>query len=157
MTRPAGTHGRRLLLDTNVVVGALLWRGPPWRLLEQSLEDGVELFSSPALLAELRHTLGYAKFTQRLALLQTDTSTLTRRYESIVTQVEPGKVPRVVPGDADDDHVIAAAVAGQVDAIITGDRHLLTIGSHEGIAIVGVQEGLTRLELGDPLRSVDRP
>jgi len=58
MARPASTRSQRLLLDTNVVAGALRWRGPPWRLLEQALEDGVELFSSPLRLAELRHTLG---------------------------------------------------------------------------------------------------
>jgi putative PIN family toxin of toxin-antitoxin system len=145
MAQPGSTRSQRLLLDTNVVVGALLWRGPPWRLLEQALEDGVELLSSPVLLAELRHTLEYAKFTRRLALLGTDTSTLMRGYERIVTLVEPEEVLRVVSGDADDDHVIAAAVAGQVDAIISGDKHLLTIGNHGGIAIVGVQEGLARL------------
>ena len=77
--------------------------------------------------------------------MRTDTSTLMRGYERIVTLVEPAEVPRVVSGDADDDHVIAAAAGGQADAIISGDKHLLTIGSHEGIAIVGVQEGLARL------------
>lgn len=63
--------GRRLLLDTNVVVGALLWEGPPLRLMDQAVEDGIELFSSPVLLAELEHTLSKPKFNKRLALLQT--------------------------------------------------------------------------------------
>ena len=136
------TLGHRLLLDTNVVIGALLWRGPPWRLMEQALEEGLELCSSPVLLAELRHTLGYAKFTRRLDLLRTDADSLVRRYESVVTLFEPADVPRVVLADADDDHVIAAAMAGRVDAIVSGDRHLLAIGSHEGIAILSVQECL---------------
>ena len=48
---------RRLLLDTNVVIGALLWSGPPLRLMEQAVDAEIELFSSEKLLAELEHTL----------------------------------------------------------------------------------------------------
>jgi predicted nucleic acid-binding protein len=55
-------------------------------------------------------------------------------------------VPRIVAGDADDDHVIAAAVAARAELIVTGDRkHLLPIGSHQGIAIVSALEVVERL------------
>jgi len=61
--------------------------------------------------------------------------------------VAPGSVPRVVTNDADDDHVIAAAVAARAELIVTGDRkHLLPIGSHQGIAIVTVREVVERFE-----------
>jgi predicted nucleic acid-binding protein len=47
----------------------------------------------------------------------------------------------VVANDAGDDHVIAAAVAARAELIVTGDRkHLLPIGSHQGIAIVTARE-----------------
>lgn len=136
---------RRLLLDTNVVVGALLWRGPPWRLMEVAVEDGLELVGSPALMAELQHTLSYPKFARRLALLQTDVVTLMNRYQAITTLVVPADVPRVVPADADDDHVIAAALAAQADLIVSGDRHLLSLGSHQDIPIVTVRQALEHL------------
>jgi len=82
MAPPETPHGRRLLLDTNVVVGALLWSGPPLHLMEQAVENGIELISSPALMAELEHTLKYPKFAKRLALLQTDAATLMNKYDS---------------------------------------------------------------------------
>ncbi|MBS0600037.1 MAG: hypothetical protein JSR94_02260 [Proteobacteria bacterium] len=49
-------------------------------------------------------------------------------------------------GDVDDDQVIAAAVAACADLIVTGDRkHLLPLGSHQGIAIVEAAEALRQI------------
>ena len=59
----------------------------------------------------------------------------------------PASVPRVVANDADDDHVIAAAVAARAELIVTGDRkHLLPIGTHQGIAIVTAREVFDRID-----------
>lgn len=68
-------------------------------------------------------------------------------YAALVSLVVPASVPRVVAGDADDDHVIAAAVAARAELIVTGDRkHLLPIGTHQGIAIVTAREVVDRVE-----------
>lgn len=61
--------------------------------------------------------------------------------------VSPADVPRVVPTDPDDDHVIAATVTGQADLIASGDkRDLLPMGSFQGIPIVTAREAVERLE-----------
>ena len=56
----------RLVLDTNIVVAGLLWNGLRRWLLEAAIAGEVELYSSAVLLAELAHTLGYAKFAARI-------------------------------------------------------------------------------------------
>ena len=67
-------------------------------------------------------------------------------YVQAIELVEPSSVPRVVPGDADDDQVPAAALAARAELIVSGDRrHVLPIGSYEGIAIVEAAEALRRL------------
>ena len=138
----------RLMLDTNVVIAGLLWNGPPRRLIEWAIEgESVELFSSPVLLDELAHSLSYPKFAARIEGFGTDIAALVAQYTALVSLVMPASVPRVVANDADDDHVIAAAIAARAELIVTGDRkHLLPIGSHEGIAIVTAREVIDKLE-----------
>jgi uncharacterized protein len=136
----------RLVLDTNIVVAGLLWNGPPRQLLEAAIAGEVELYSSPVLLDELAHTLGYSKFDKRIDGFGTTIATLVAQYTALVSLVMPSSVPRVVANDADDDHVIAAAVAARAALIVTGDRkHLLPIGSHQGIAIVTAREIVQRI------------
>ena len=99
------------------------------------------------LLDELTHTLGYAKFLARIERFGMSVQALVAQYTAMVSLVIPTTVPRVVADDADDDHVIAAAVTAHAELIVTGDRkHLLPIGSHQGIAIVTAREVLDRLD-----------
>lgn len=127
----------RLVLDTNVVFSALLSRGPPYRLLElvQS-RSNVQIYSSPVLIAELAEVLTRPSATKRLAMIGRDAREVLVDYVAAVELVEPVEVPRVVPNDADDDHVIAAAVAAYADLIVSGDSDLLSMGSYLRIGIV---------------------
>ena len=99
------------------------------------------------LLDELATTLGYTKFAARIERFGTHIATWVAQYTALVSLVMPASVPPVVALDADDDHVIAAAVAARAELIVTGDRkHLLPIGSHQGIAIVTAREVVDPIE-----------
>ncbi|MDQ2780219.1 MAG: putative toxin-antitoxin system toxin component, PIN family [Pseudomonadota bacterium] len=135
----------KLVLDTNVVVSALIWGGVPYQLLKAAAAGEVDLVASPDLLTELRDVLGREHLASRLVSQQSTVEQAIAFYAGLVVIVSPLSTPRVVPGDVDDDHVIAAAVAGHADLVVSGDRHLLSMNSHQGIAIVAVAETLKRL------------
>lgn len=127
----------RIVLDTNVVLSALLWRGMPYRLLDAIRSRGeARLFTSPALLDELADVLTRPSATKRLAVIGKAAREVLTDYVDAVEVVEPEHVPRVVPNDADDDQVIAAALAAGADWIVSGDADLLSMGSHQGIPII---------------------
>ncbi|MEO8858364.1 MAG: putative toxin-antitoxin system toxin component, PIN family [Burkholderiaceae bacterium] len=127
----------RIVLDTNVVLSALLWRGKPYQFLEAIRQrSDIQLCSSTVLLAELADVLTRPSANRRLALIRRSAQQILADYVETVEVVEPAAVPRVVPNDADDDHVIAAAVAAGATLIVSGDSDLLSMGSHQGIRIV---------------------
>jgi uncharacterized protein len=141
----------RLVLDTNVVISALLWRGTPYQLLDLIRQrDDLQLVSSVVLLEELAVVLARPSATKRLALIDKTAGELLADYVEAVELVEPMSVPRVVPGDADDDHVIAAAVAAGAAMIVSGDSDLQSLGSHQGIEIVSAAFALQSLLAGGP-------
>ncbi len=127
-----------VVLDTNVVVAALLWDGVPRALLKLvAAEQSVAAVVSPALIAEFERVLQRAQLAERVRATGRSAEELVSRYREIAVTVTPSAVAAVVVADSDDDHVLALAVAARASLVITGDRsHLLPIGRHEGIAIV---------------------
>ncbi len=121
----------RIVLDTNVVLSALLWRGTPYQLLEAIRSRGqARLFTSPALLDELAEVLMRPSAARRLAVIGRSAREGLVDYFEAIQVVEPEQVPRSVPTDVDDDQVIAAAIAAGADVIVTGDADLLSMGSY---------------------------
>lgn len=136
----------RIVLDTNVVMSALLWRGTPHQLLQAiGQQPRVQLFTSAALLEELADVLTRPSPAKRLALIGKTARQVLADYVDAVELVEPLTVPRVVPSDPDDDQVIAAAMAAQADLIVSGDSDLLSMGSHQNIPIVTAAQAFQKV------------
>ena len=120
----------RLLLDTNVLVAALLARGTCHDLLEHCVRHHVVISSRP-LLDELRGVLT-EKFLQR----GIDVRAAVRLFEETFTLVVPGALESPTCRDRDDDVVLATARAGECTAIVTGDQDLLILDPFQGIRVL---------------------
>lgn len=137
----------RLVLDTNLLVSGVIAGGLPRRLLQGALYGEFEFCTSEVLLSELLEVLQRPKFASRLGQAGLTAQSFVDDLRRIAVIVTPAQTPRVVPTDPDDDHVIAAAVAGNADLVASGDqRDLLPLGSFQGIPIVNAREAVARLE-----------
>lgn len=62
---------------------------------------------------------------------------IVRKLRRLAYMSVPTNVPRVIVNDPDDDHVLACAVAAQADLIVSGDKHLHSLGGqYQGVRIV---------------------
>lgn len=134
----------RVVLDTNTLVSALLSpHGPPRRLLDDARAQVFELCSSAVLMAELLDVVSREKFAKRFAQAGLTPLGIVGEIRRLATMTAPASVPRVVANDADDDHVLACALAGKADLIVSGDKHLLGLGGeYQGIRIVPPAEAV---------------
>jgi putative PIN family toxin of toxin-antitoxin system len=125
----------RIVLDSNVIVSGLGWSGPPARILDATLDGSLVLVTSPPLLAELRRVLAYPK----LARLIKGPQQLVDLVEAASIVVIPLRVLDVV-SDESDNRVLEAAVEGAADYIVSGDDHLLTLGTFQRIPVLAPGE-----------------
>lgn len=127
----------RLVVDTNVVISALLWGGTPKALFALGETNDISFYTSRALLDEMADVLSRKKLAKTLSAINATPASLLRHYQGFAHVVQPRSIQRVVLNDPDDDQVIAAAVAARADLIVSGDRHLHDLGGeYNGIHIV---------------------
>ena len=138
----------RLVLDTNIVVSGLIWGGVPRCLLDMARNGRVMLFTSGVLLDELADVLGRDKFAALLASQGITPAFLMQRYGMLATPVNPQPIERTVSSDADDDAVIATALAAQADVIATGDNDLLVLHPYQVIRILNAADALRHADRG---------
>ena len=135
----------RAVIDTNVLLSALLWGGTPRALLEHVRNGTVTLISSQALLAELARVLERPKFDVILLRTYTPRAQSLAEVRQLAEVIDPPPLVQPVCRDPDDDAVLALAIASQADLVISGDDDLLSLGSFEGIPILTPTQALQRL------------
>jgi putative PIN family toxin of toxin-antitoxin system len=134
----------RLVIDTNIWISGLLWRGMPWELLRLAEKGQIVLCMSPAILDELSEVLHYARLQPRLEQVGLVPSEFVAYVMNLTAMFEvqsPGKEP-IVTADPDDDiFLLCAAVAGAT-YIISGDHHLLELEEYVDIPILTIRDFL---------------
>jgi putative PIN family toxin of toxin-antitoxin system len=121
----------RIVADTNVLVSALIFPGgPPEAVYRLALERQIVLVTSRPLLAELGRVLT-AKFGWDVGRSEEAVRQLVR----VADIAEPQQPVVEIQADPADNRVREAAAEGRVEAIVSGDRHLLALVFWRGIRI----------------------
>lgn len=129
----------KVVLDTNVLMSAIFFGGPPFQIVKAWLDGKVEMVVSVEILDE------YESVCQRLKTkypnidyesIETILHLLIRNCELVET-----KTCRVeVSKDPDDNKFIECALCANVQIIVSGDKHLLDISGYKGISVLKPQD-----------------
>ena len=124
----------RLVLDTNVLLSGLIFGGICQRVMLAGIESH-EVYLSPAIFNEVAE-----KLAGKFADLAPTRETALRALRDGSRWIEPVALPVPVCRDADDDWILATALAAKADAIVTGDNDLLVLKRYEGIPILSPRQ-----------------
>jgi len=125
----------RVVLDTNVLVSAVVSDGKPRKLFMKGLENKFSIVTSDLLLAEFARVVRRSKFRTNDREIRRMTLALRSSAEVINVKTRFS----VVKDDPEDDVVIETAYDGHADFIVTGDNHLLALQRFRGIEIISVE------------------
>jgi putative PIN family toxin of toxin-antitoxin system len=130
----------KAILDTNALISAYVFPGgKPEAVYRLALEGHLEIGTSLTLLAELGRVLG-----QKFGWIPDRVEAAVAQMTRIASVVEPRETVQVVKADPADDRVLEAARAFDAEVIVSGDRHLLDLGTWSEIDIVSPAEFIAR-------------
>ena len=135
----------RVILDTNILIAALITEGtPPDRLYSAWREGRFTLLSCDQQIAEIREVT--RRHGVRLRIRPTETGRMVNSIRALSTMVSP--LPHVDAGpDPNDNFLLALARAGEADYLVTGERRdLLDLGRFDATPIVTARALLSALD-----------
>ena len=127
----------RVVFDTNVVVAGIIAEGLCREILEIHVPEHTAILSQ-VLWDELMTTL------RRKFSLAPDDLPILALYRQHADWCDPAKLAEAVCRDPDDDWVLATALAGDAEAIVSGDADLLTLERYSGIEMLSPRQFVAR-------------
>lgn len=132
----------RVVLDTNVLISALMFGGKPREILQKAIRGELRLCLSEEILSELGEVLQRPKFGFSVTMVNQILSELAAITELVV----PSKEISQIKVDPADDRVLECAIEARADYVVSGDNHLLDLGKYSSIRIVSPHEFLVLAE-----------
>ena len=131
-----------VVIDTNVIVSAILFGGIPGELIPLWKSDRIKPLASKEIIDEYIKVLTYPKFKLSEAEINYILYIEILPYFDII-QIKDRQV--IIKNDPSDDKFIYCAKAGKAGIIITGDQHLLNLKTYQKIKILTPAEFLKNL------------
>jgi putative PIN family toxin of toxin-antitoxin system len=131
----------KVVLDTNVLISAILFGGKPRQILEKAIRGEIRLCLSEPILEELKGVLQRSKFDYAPEMIQFILTELT----AIADFVNPSEIINVVLEDPEDNRILECAVEAKANYVISGDFRLLKLSKYLNIEILNAATFLEKL------------
>ena len=131
----------RITADTNIFISGLSFKGKPFELLTLVRSGRIELAISDAILTEVKRVLSL-----KFHWPEEDIAAIEKQIRSFTRHVQPQETVDLVKEDPTDNRILECAAAARSEYVVTGDNHLLKLGSFGKVPIVNVAQFLDELE-----------
>ena len=122
----------RVVIDTNVIVSGLTFKGQPREVLDLAWKGEIEVYISPFILKELTGTL-----KKDFGWSNEQIKDTIQRIKAKTISIRPKIKVSVVKEKNDDNRILECAIEGDVRYLISGDKkHLLPLKEYRGIKIL---------------------
>ncbi len=130
----------QVVVDTNLIISAFLWGGPPAKMISEMLTRGIPMLTTRAMIDELDATLRKPKFNKRFQAKGITPDDLMDEYRHMIELVTPAEIPADSVRDPKDGIILAAAVGGGASHLISGDKDLTTLQKYNEVIILTVSQ-----------------
>jgi len=133
----------RIVLDTNVLISAILFGGKPRRVLDLVISGSVDCTLSTGILDELKDVLQRPRFGFSADVC----FHIIEELHGACDIISPSVSVDVIRSDPDDNRILECAVEAQAHFIVSGDRDLLDLGKFKKIRILSPADYLKEFEV----------
>lgn len=146
LSKPSDTP-LRVVLDTNILVSAAINKfGASSRLFDRFQKQELVLVTSEFQLRELTRVLHYKRIKKKYRLTETAIKKIVGVIRRLSVIVTAETIPEAA-ADQDDNQILAAAIEGKTDTIVSGDEHLLELKNYRRIKIMTAKQFLQSRKL----------
>ncbi len=124
------------VLDTNLLISGVLWKGIPFQLLRWAENGELVIYTSLEILAEVHRVLHYPKFEKIINTVERSPNDLFAKLISLCTLIRVTRTVKGVCVDPDDEKFLSCALSANCDVLVSGDKHLLDIGKYRSVRIL---------------------
>ncbi|MBI5636979.1 MAG: putative toxin-antitoxin system toxin component, PIN family [Nitrospinae bacterium] len=128
---------KQVVIDTNVFISAILNpKGSPAAIFKLEREKKIKILVFHPILQEYRKTLSYPHLQKKHGLSTEQIGKKMLRLVKYGKFINPETKLDIIADDPDDNIFLECAVAGEVDYIISGGKHLKDLKNFSGIKIL---------------------
>ena len=130
----------KITVDTNTLISATFWSGSSDKIISKAEIKEIELIISNDIIKEYSEVLDYEEIQDKIKDKKLEMKRTVGKIISMSTIVVPKEKLAIVKNDPDDNIILECAKAGNVDCVISNDKHLLKLKKFENIPILTPDE-----------------
>jgi putative PIN family toxin of toxin-antitoxin system len=126
----------KIVLDTNVFISGIFWKGFPYQIIKLAEEDRIEIYTTFEILQELFGVLERRKFDELFEEGRTSRQEVFQKVVGLVKTCLSTIKVNLIKEDPPDNNVLSCAISCGASFIVSGDKHLLKLTAFQGIPIL---------------------